>query len=100
MVAVHASDANAARPYPLPEREEYVSNLESIRGKLTSDTEKHRILDIFRTASPHDRRALYERLEGHAWTGDFKKGDWFGDDLTRNLDPDQLKELKKLLSQK
>jgi|GEM_PF-3440344 len=88
------------RGLTVKQREEYVSNLESIRGKLTSDTEKKRILDIFRTATPHDRRALYQRLEGHAWQGDFENGDWFGDALTRNLDPDQLKELKKLLGQK
>ncbi len=49
-------------------------------GGWTSGAEGEAVIDLFNTASPGDRRRLYQLVEGHAWTGDWRRGILTADD--------------------
>jgi hypothetical protein len=64
--------------------------------------QKKRIIKVFETAPAADRPALYERIEGHPWEGDFrvdvKHGAKGVDKLFRVMDEKLRKELKDLIN--
>ncbi len=88
------------RGLTLEQRYRYVRNLESWQGLGTSEGEEERIVLLFETCPKGQRKKLYRMLEGHKWTGNFRKG-WTvtDDDLWDNLDGADLKKLRRLLNE-
>jgi hypothetical protein len=83
------------RGLTLNERVHYVTNLESFRGWTTSQNEGEKIFELFETAAPGERRAMFYALSGDPWSGSLKSS---GHDLWMNLDDSQRTRLTQLLN--
>lgn len=78
------------------QRARYVREL--IDG-YTGGDEGELVVHIFQTAPTSERRALYQRVEGHAWTGDFRHGVLVtDDDIWDALSRGQLTRLRAILN--
>jgi len=58
------------------------------------------IIKLFQTASPQERPAIYEKVEGHPWEGHFKHGVKGRDRLFRVMSISQLEPFKQLINGK
>ncbi len=80
-----------------PARAAYIREL---IGGSCAESEGKLVVRIFETAPASERRGLYQQIEGHAWTGDFRRGLWVADDKLWNaLTTAQLGALRTLLNQ-
>ena len=63
------------------------------------EDEGEAVIRMFETAAAGDRRQLYELIEGHAWSGDFRDGVLVVDDkLVDSLSYPQLARLRTLIN--
>ena len=93
-----ADENTRLRGLTLAQRNEYIRNLSSFKGWTTSTNEQEKIVRLFDTAPPADRRPLYALVEGHPWGGHFKHGlTVWNDDLWNDLSGEKLRHLEKLL---
>ncbi len=68
-------------------------------GSVASD-EEELVMKIFETAPPAERPAIYQGVEGHAWTGNWIEGYFKSDDEIYNaLRSHRLKRLRDLINQ-
>jgi len=65
-----------------------------------SDEHQEMIIKLFQTASPQERPAIYEKVEGHPWEGHFKHGVKGRDRLFRVMSISQLEPFKQLINGK
>ena len=55
------------------------------------------VVSLFKAATPADRKAVYQRIEGHAWSGDFHRSFGSRDEIYKFLDSKQVDTVKALL---
>ena len=80
-----------------PARVDYVKQL--IGGNV-GDDEEALVMRLFETAGASERPAIYERVEGHKWTGDWIEGVFTSDDdLWNALNSTRLSTLKDLINE-
>jgi Domain of unknown function (DUF4157) len=76
-----------------------VAYINEMLGGYTADAEGALIVRIFQTAAASERRAMYQQIEGHPWTGDFRHGWTVSDDrLWNSLTSAQLTQLRGILN--
>ena len=79
-----------------PARTQYIRELMS--GYCAGE-EQDLIIRLFETVPARERRALYQAVEGHAWTGDFKEGIFTrDDDLVDSLSRARLNRLRDVIN--
>jgi uncharacterized protein DUF4157 len=72
---------------------------ELIDGSVATE-EGALVVRIFETAPASERRGMYQQIEGHAWTGEFKHGWTVSDDnLWNALSRSQLDQLRGIINQ-
>jgi hypothetical protein len=69
--------------------------MENFEGRETTVTEADYIFMIFFYADHSEQKLLYQTLEGHAWSGEFKNSDW----ITPNLLPHHIAALTAKLNE-
>ena len=72
--------------------------LHELLGGITTSAEGALVVRIFETAAASERRGMYRQIEGHDWTGDFRRGVFVADDRLWNaLTGAQRSQLRGLL---
>ena len=75
-----------------------VAYINELLGGFTSESEAALVVRIFETAPAGERRPMYQQIEGHPWTGDFRHGLLVSDDrLWNSLSDSQLKQLRAII---
>lgn len=72
-----------------------------VEGTLNyvSESDGELVISLFETAKSGDRSQLYRLVEGHAWTGDWKRGVFVSDDEIWNaLTRAQLRRLRDIIN--
>ena len=81
----------------LEQRIDLIIKVMSISKGTLTPLDQVMIVNTFQTAKPADRVKLYERIEEHDWTGDFKSGK-NADKLAKALNAERLAKVKDLIN--
>src|SRR6266850_5071857 len=94
------TDHNSLKGLTLSQRAKWIENLMDGTFSVVWEDEEERIAQIFETCPRSDRPLLYQMIEGHEWSGDYKEG-WltWDDDLYNSLSGAELRKVRDLINE-